>query len=801
MHSEIFSFNDENRSISIHRTDLPMPWINYLSNGNLHAIVSQAGGGFLWYKSATDCRITKYRMNNLPKDSPGFYIYIKDGNAVFSPSYRPTETPLDDFRAEHKGGMTFFYAKKDGLSCVQQLYISRESNTLIWELSIENTTNSDKTLDVFAYSELAQYLWNFEQMHSYYWRHMLNTTYDRDRQTLYYLYHFPLSEYDKNTMPLVYFASDRDVCSYSGDRDAFMGNYRYEQNPIAVERGFCGNEEIQSGEPCAALHTKLTVAAGNTENVKFFLGISEGALTDFDTAKANAEHTIDNLRKDKGEARKAVEDWFANYYNAFNCQLPDADAQRQFNTWNALNVLNTFRYSRAVNAEAPGVRKIGYRDSSQDALAFCMRDTQKAKDRLLFLLSKQLETGRAVHETTDIPGDASVAINPRCDDHLWPIFLAYELAAETDTAFLNEQVPLLGEDLIHPAASISVWEHLLLAVSFTEQHKGAHGLPLTLHGDWNDIINKFSQKGLGESVFCAQQYVVCLDCMIALAQEIGDEKNGAYLKKCRDNMKANLASCAFNGDWFYRCFDDDGNPIGGKQDAFGKIWINSQTWSVMSNTGSKEQQLAAMDAVKKYLDTDMGLLKLYPGFESYPFNTDPFSSYNPGCGENGAVFCHANTWAIIAECILGRGDIAWKYYSDLMPSHCIDKVGLDTYKAEPYAWCSSILGEPNTKARQGNVSHITGTAVWMDIAARKYILGFQPDLNGVALHPCIPSQWENLSYKRAYRGSMVEVKIHNPQKQCSGFTRMTVDGVAYKTPYIPKTVFENKSTVRIEYEL
>lgn len=795
----VFQFNDEKRSIEIYKTDLPMPWINYLSNGKLHAIISQAGGGFLWYKSATDCRLTRYRMNNLPKDTPGFYIYIKDGDTIFSPTFRPVETDLDNFYAEHKGGVSTFYAEKNGLKCVLSFYISMQTDALIWDLSIENTTGENKQLQVFAYSELAQYLWNFEQMHSYYWRHMLNTFYDAENETLFYYYHFPISKNDYNTMPLVYFASNKKVSSYSGDRDAFIGNYRYEKNPIAVERGQCGNEEIQSGEACAALQVDISLAAGASENVKFYLGTSIGALKDYETARQKALLDVAMLRKDFGEQKNEVERWFEEYYDYFDCNIPDKVAQRHINTWGALNVLNTMRYSRAVNAEAPGVRKIGYRDSSQDALAFVFRNPKQAKDKLFLLLSKQLEDGSAVHETTDIEGDASVH-RVRCDDHLWPIQLAYSLAAETSIDFLNEKIPLLAEDLTNPVGKITVWEHLLLAVDFTEKHKGVHGLPLTLHGDWNDIINKFSEQGKGESVFCAQQYVYSLDKLIELGEALGDDKNVDKLRKYRADMSSALEKFAWNGDWFYRCFNDDGKPIGGQSDAFGKIWINAQTWSVISKTGSTEQQLQAMDAVNKYLDKGMGLVKLYPGFESYPYSNDPFSSYNPGCGENGAVFCHAHTWGVIAEALLGRGNLAWKYYTDILPYNCIQKVGIETYKSEPYAWCSSILGAPNSKAGQGNVSHISGTAAWMDIAVREYILGFKPNVKGVVIDPCIPSEWKELSYKRQYKGCKVIVTIKNPNGKSKGDIRLNVDGIAMPSSFIQDEMFK-KEIINIECEI
>ena len=69
-----YQFCDAQREIRFDRFDLPAPWINYLSNGRMHAFVSQAGGGMSWWLSPMMFRLTRYRFYNLPIDSPGFYV-------------------------------------------------------------------------------------------------------------------------------------------------------------------------------------------------------------------------------------------------------------------------------------------------------------------------------------------------------------------------------------------------------------------------------------------------------------------------------------------------------------------------------------------------------------------------------------------------------------------------------------------------------------------------------------------------------------------------------------------------------
>ncbi len=764
-----YIFNDEKRSIQINRVDLPSPWINYLSNGHMHAFVSQAAGGAAWIENASKLRFTRYRQYNIPIDSPGFYLYIRESDGtVWSPAFRPAETRLDQYHAEHLPGKTIFYARKGGTEAVLTLFIAPDYDIMVWNLELKSS-DADKTFDVFAYVEFSQHNINNEFSSGYYWRHMLKTWFDAKSQSVQYLFHFKVNDLEK--VPLIYFASDREVMDYSGDRDAFLGNYRTESNPVSVERGYCGNETIQSGEPCGALHIRMHCKGGVEEKASFFLGSKQGALLHIDDVEEAVFLELETIRaaKVRREQERKLERGWEIFLSKFDCRIPDKNAQRQINLWGPVASMHTARYSRSVNATAPGLRGLGYRDTCQDMLALTSRDARMAEERFGYLMSRQFATGNSVH------GDGDPKV--RCDDHLWPVFLAYSLLAETgDVTLLDKKVPYLSADGFTPGEEATVWEHLQAAAEFTHSHLGQHGLPLTYNGDWNDIIHKFSEAGKGESVFAAQQYVKVLEMMIEIAAHIGDQAVFARLTRYMEEEQRQIAMHCWNGKWWYRCFDDTGAPIGGESDEFGKIWLNSQTWSVIGNSGTKEMQRKAMDAVHRMLDTGIGLMKLTPGFETWPKVKDPFSGYNPGTGENGAVFCHAHTWAVIAEAILGNGELAWKYYNDLVPHNALQKAGIERYKSEPYTWCSNIVGVPNQKQGWGNVSHITGTVPWMNVAATQYLLGVRPVLDGVVLDPCIPAEWDGFSVRRLFRDCWLNIRVENPEHIQKGVKHLEIDG-------------------------
>lgn len=802
MTDRIYAYRDAIPSIDIFEPSLPQPWIHYLSNGELHAFVSQAGGGFAWWKDAIARRLSRYRMHHLPADRPGFYLYIaEEGHKPFTPTYQPVCTKLDNWRCSFVPGKAIFNCEKDGLHAEQRQYITPDENLLVWDVQILNQTMIDRVLDLTAYVELSQLDWMNEQLYGYYWRHMLKT-WQTDDGLLYYLYQYrEANEY--LPAPLVFFGSSEEMHSFSTDRTAFMGAYRDESNPKAIEHHACGNETILSGEPCFAIQVRREIKAGETIRLSWFLGIAKNGLKEFSNADRSARRMAALGRNSAWldlQQEKLSHSW-QSYLNKGSCCLPDEQLTRMISVWGPINCMNTARYSRAVNVEAPGIRGLGFRDTAQDMLPMCHRAPAMVKTMMKQLLSKQFPSGNAVHLIPLNPYELPDA-RTRCDSHLWLPILLYTYLTETgDFDVLTENVPYLSpETKLGEYGTATVWEHMMSAVRFTETHLGPHGLPQTLKGDWNDIIGKFSEKGKGESVFAAMQYLVCLRLLkeIAEYQKLPETQKIALLA---EKQKAAIEENAYNGAWWYRCFNDNGEPIGGPDSTYGKLWLNPQSWAVISGVGTHDQQLSGMRQVDSILKTSVGLRLISPGFATYPETDDPFTGYNPGNGENGAIFCHANAWAVIAQALLGDGDRAWEYYSLLAPQKALERVGINVYKAEPYAWASNIVGPDNPKHGWANVTHITGTAAWMEIAAYHYLLGIRPKLGGLQIMPVMPKQWRHMEAIYDYRGTKVRLYVENPDSASCGVRRMKVDGMDVLDNYVALETIMGKQELRIDVVL
>lgn len=759
--------------IRFERHDMPAPWINYLSNGNMHAFVSQAGGGMCWWKTPQNCRITRYRFYNMPMDSPGFYIYIRmqDGT-VWSPTFRPCGTKSDQWEAAHAPGYSYFSAKKDGLQAVLTLFVAPDKDTLIWNLELTNRNGEQIECDVFAYTELSQLVFDSEVKLGYYVKWNVDVRYDQDMDAILYLY-TSWMQADAEKSPLVYFSSTERADSFCCNRDVFCGNYRDERNPAGVEAERLSNTNLLGGEPCAALHQHISLDAGGKKQIDYFLGVTPGALINLESAKSDTAETLKVLKSEgyvKTQFDKNCE-WWNEHLGIYQCEIPDKDAERQINTWNPMQSVVTARFSRSISSSASGIRGIGFRDSAQDMLAQAYRKPEWAKEMLSYLCTQQHEDGHAVHtcwpEDHKLPQEVM-----RSDDHIWLVYLAYAIAAEKgNTDFLDEVVPFLGEDLKTPVSPTSIWEHLMRGVEFTENHIGEHGLPLILFSDWNDHVGPFGRAGKGETVFVSQQHIYALRQLSELAEARGDAAAVTRFAKLIQKQEEALEKYCWDGEWYVRGIDDDGEPFGSKNSDYAKIWLNTQSWMIIAGSGDMARNVQAMDSVGKLMDTGMGLLINTPGLPPEKANNLP-----AGYSENGGIFCQANCWAIIAEALLGRGDKAWNYYKQLIPNEVIKRIGVENYKGEAYAYSSTMLGPDNERFGQACVSQVTGTAAWMDIAATQYMLGIRPTLKGLAINPSIPSEWKGFSVERLYRGCLLRIKAENREGVQHGIKSICVDG-------------------------
>ena len=743
----MYSFNNEAKEITIKKYNTPTPWMNYLSNGTFHTMMSHAGGGVAFYKSPQIWRINHYRFFHLPTDRSGFYTYIKDADSLWCPTNEPTPDKPEKWQSVHGMGYTRFEAEKNGIKAVARYFVGEYENALIWNIKL--TSQTDKEIKLFPYVELGMMEFMRELQWQCYNKHQLRCTNKGD--ILIYEYGVETQPKPDET-PLVYFATDAEINAFDCDRDEFVGSYRSEENPQNAEIGKCTNSTLYGGDPCFAFEIPVSLKAGKETEINIFLGT---AMTVEDVEKSVA-HCREKDFVEKSFS-KLNEHW-NNYLEKFSCEIPDKDAQTMINIWNPYQAERNFQFSRNISYYATGTfRGVGVRDTAQDILSMVPFDLRRAKDKLNLLFTQQYKDGHCNHYCFPTEGWEPVT-RIHSDNHLWLIMTTYNIVMEEGSLdYLDEEVEY------YDGSKATVWEHINKSVDFTMANLGANGFPLMLSSDWNDMLFKVCREGKGESIWTAMQFGTVLPMIAHMAELKGEDRT--KFDDIYAVQKKLVNEVAWDGKWFRRCITDDGRFIGSGKEPQAKIWLNSQSWSVISNMGDKEKQILAMDSVKEMLDTELGVKKIHPSMHDYPTKEDPLTHYNKGCGENGSVFCHANTWAIIAECMLNRPENAYKYYHQLLPMIAQSKAGQWRYKAEPYVYASNIFGPESDKFGLANVSWLTGTAAWMYIASTQYILGVKAKWDGLEINPCMPKEWDNVKIKRVFRGCTYNITIKNGGKK------------------------------------
>jgi len=752
-------FSPDGREYIIERPDTPASWNNYLGTDQYCAIVSNNAAGYAFHRSPKSGRMLRFRFNSVPMDRPGRYFYLRDAadgdywSATWQPVAKPFNVPGEprregaaDYRCVHRPGSTRFDSSYRGIDTSLLAFVPSGEDAEVWQLTVTNTGPAERTLDLFGYVEWC--FWHIMQ-DAMNFQYILYTCRMAEVDGIidYSLRLWPFEE------PKGFFACTARVESFDTDREVFLGAYRHEGTPQAVERGVCGNSRAIGGTPCGALHTRLTLGAGEAKTVTFIAGVGDAKTKGHDLRKRFSEPHATT------QALAEVERYFEQRLGKFTLETPDADVNAMGGIWNQLQCHTTFNWSRSASFnEAGGRDGLGFRDSCQDTLAVVHAIPGEVLSKLKDLLRAQHSYGAAMHHVQPLAfeqGKHNITLPHYSDDHLWLHIAIPAYIRETgDLALLDEVIDYADE------GSGTVYEHLKRALDFSYRERGPHGLCLGLAADWNDCLNL---RGKGESTFTTFLFVRALREFL----ELLERRPGAKGVEARDaghyramlvEMEEAAAAHTWDGEWFLRGYVDSGKKIGSRESVGSTIFLNAQSWAVLSGSGSRERLVAAMDALHERLATEHGAVLNAPCYLEHDAEIGAITTFPGGLKENAAIFCHANTWPVVAEAMLGRGDLAYKLYRSFLPAAKNETA--DVYSMEPYVYAQFITGIDH-KAHFGRArnSWLTGTATWAFVALSQYILGIRAEYDGLSLLPCIPSSWPGYRASREFRGAHYDIEV------------------------------------------
>ena len=794
-------FDDKNREYVIDRPDTPAPWVNYLGSPEYGAIISNHAGGYSFVKSGANGRILRYVFNNF--DQPGRYLYIRDNQSgdYWSASWQPVGKDLAHYKStcRHGMGYTRMTACYDGIESEALYYVPLGKSHEVWALSVTNRSDVQRDLTLTGYAEFTNHS-NYEQdqVNLQYSLFISRTQFQGDRIIQQIHGNLDaLSEQEqideKNVTERFFGLSGTNVSSYCGEKEHFLGKYHGYGDPQGIASGDLGNVTSYNENSCGALSCILSLTPGETRTVAYVLGAGGGSESSavLNTYTDPAEQTARELAELKDDWQKKLDH--------LKVDTPSPEFNTMINTWNAYNCFMTFIWSRAASFIYCGLRNgYGYRDTVQDIQGIIHLAPKMAAEKIRFMLSAQVSNGGGLPLVKfthcpgqeDTPDDASYRQETghpayRADDALWLFPTVYKYIAETgDLAFLNEVIPFADKE------EATVYEHLKRAISFSFAHLGPHGMPAGLYADWNDCLRLGAD---GESSFVAMQFYYAMTILKRFAEYKEDTEYAEYLEEKQAETGKAMQELYWDQDRFIRGYTEEGAQIGAARDPEANLWLNPQSWAVISGLSSDGQSDTVLSNVYERLNTPYGALLMDPPYHTHAFDGALAVIYNQGTKENAGIFSQSQGWLVLAEALRGHGDRAFAYFMENAPAAWNDRA--EIRRLEPYCYGQFTEGRASVHPGRSHVHWLTGTASTMMVGCVEGILGLRPDLTGITLSPSIPKDWTHLEIRKDFRGKHLHIVIENPDRRESGCERLILNGQELDSNHIPADLLEDENEI------
>lgn len=790
-------FDQQAKEYVIERPDTPRPWSNYLGSRKYGGLITNNAGGYSFSHSPAEGRFLRLTFNNVPLDQPGRYFYLRDQETgdFWSASWQPVGKPLESYRSLCRFGTGYARIESEysGIGSATDYFVPLEAEHEVWRLRLENRSGRRRRLSVFAFAAFVNE-WNiFHDAFNLQYSQYIGRAEFRDGL-------IAASMCGNLPVDLENFAN-RDqarhwwmglagasTAAWDLDREAFIGVYHGFHNPQAVMAGRCSGSPGYSDNLCGALQTDLDLGPGEVREFAVLLGIGRAEEAGRAVMACGATPT-----DWEWELNRLKSHWHG-MLEGFTCETPDAEFDAMTNVWGAYNSLMTFIWSRACSFVYTGDQRdgLGFRDSVQDTLGVTHLIPDQVRERLELMLTGQESTGGARPEIKPWlhrPGQMPLT-DPeryRSDDCLWFFNSIPAYVEETgDVDFYRKVLPYSDH------GEATVLGHMRRALEFNLTRTGAHGLPCGLEADWNDCL-KLGYHG--ESVFVTFQVRLGLRTYAEIAETLGEDGEARWAREELAALDQKIAATCWDGNWFIWAIGEDGTVYGSREFPEGQIYLNTQCWAVLSGWPDEAQKQMAMDAVRERLATEYGVMLCAPPFERTPVKVMRAVLFNPGNKENAGIFSHTQSWAVMAEAALGRGDQAYAYYRAFMPAAYNDRAELR--QIEPYVHCQSTHSRFSPKFGVSRVPWLSGTASWSHYCATHTILGIQPRRDGLVIDPCIPSNWPGFKVRRRLRGKWLTIQVKNPHGRCRGVCEVRVNGTIIRGNFIPEDQLDEDSQIEV----
>ena len=752
----------------------PQPWINVIANPRFGFLLSESGGGYSWAENSREFKITPW-SNDPVLDPLGEVCYLRDEEDGLLWSVTPQ--PIRDnepYTIRHGQGYSIISHKYRDIEHEACYWTPLNDPVKIIELTIKNTGTKSRKLSVTYYLE-----WTLgvdrEKSQHYVVTEMETTSgailARNTYQDAFHDYHGFLNLWTGH--PVI----ER---SWTGNRHGFMGRNGTLRRPAGLARVSLDKLTGSSYNPCGAIQLKISLEANEEAVVYILVGAAQSRETAQKYLKQYSE--ADTVL----QSRTEVLNFWQDTLGQVEVATPDQGFDFLINRWLIYQTLVCRFWARSAFYQSGGA--YGYRDQLQDSLALLHTRANLARKQILFHAAHQFQEGDVQHWWHE---ETEAGIRTRySDDLLWLVYTACCYVEHTgDDSIWDEMVPFITDDPLRPDENeryaktrrseekASLYNHCVRAIERSLTF-GSHSLPLIGGGDWNDGLNKVGLEGRGESVWLAWFLYTILEKFVPICTKHGEPERAEKYRSFMEQLSWALEKSAWDGQWYRRAYNDNGDPLGSVTNSECQIDCIAQAWAVISGAAPEDKAKTAMwSSYHKLVLHDKALINLLtPPFSQTQPSPGYIQNYPQGVRENGGQYTHGAVWAVIAWAKLGEGNLANELFRMINPIyHTQTQREAQIYRVEPYVMAADVYSAPPYAGR-GGWSWYTGSASWMYQAGLEWILGIRRQRDHLILKPCISEHWPQYKVNYRFGKSLYEITVNNSHQKQSGLKSLILDG-------------------------
>lgn len=769
------------------RDFVPAPWVNIIANPKFGFQISESGAGYTWAENSREYKITPW-SNDPVFDTSGEICYFRDEETgmLWSQSACPIRD-TEPYTVRHGQGYSIFNHSSQGLEQTALFFVPMNDPVKIVQIQLDNMTDHTRHLAVTYYLE---WVLGVERHKT---KPYIITEFDRETEAL--LAKNVYQEKFRDRINFLYIGSDQPVeeRSWTGDRAEFIGRNGCLTLPSALEQESLSKRTGAHYNPCGAMQIKIAIRPKSKATVTILLG-----------SAPTLEESRSYIREygPAAQVKKAYQEvihFWDEMLNKVQINTPDCALNILANRWLLYQVLACRLWSRSAFYQSGGA--YGFRDQLQDSLSLLHTQPELIRKQLLLHAAHQFREGDVQHwwhaET-----DAGIRTK-FSDDLLWLPYTACRYVQHTGDESIWEEVipyleapPLGGEEIEKYGPTVvseetgTLYDHCLRAINHSLKI-GDHHLPLMGSGDWNDGMNRIGREGRGESVWLGYFLYSVLESFRPVCISHQADDIASQYKTIAEQLALALENEAWDGQWYRRAYNDDGNALGSIKNPECQIDCIVQAWAAISGAASPERAMIAMESLnQKLVSREHLLVKLLtPPFNNSVPSPGYIQAYPPGVRENGAQYTHGAIWAAIAWAKLGEGNRAYELINMMNPiNHARTHQEVQRYRVEPYVMAADVYSAPHIAGR-GGWTWYTGSAGWMYQAILEWVLGITRQHDSLHINPCIPEHWPEYSVTYHFGTATYEISVKNPSRKQTGLSELKLDGKALdpKAAKVPLT--------------